>query len=299
MKRMPEPTWEGKVKLSDGYERQVCQFGNGSNVLIGLHGGPGASLQSLLPLGRMADDDLRIVIYDQIEGGGSDRPGRDDLLTVEGFAHEFDDLVTTMDLGKVHVLGHSWGGMLALECALRSPHLVKSLVLCGTLASTKTAIAGYEELIAGASDAGRAAVAAGKVDLNDDSPEAQALLEILATHSRRSRPFEIERSCREFKEIVLPIYEEIGRAYYVMWGDNDFVPTGPLRDWDVSDRLEEISVPALVVCGRYDEVAPLCSQEIAEGIPDAQWLILGQSSHMHFHEAERDIVLAAIRAFVS
>ena len=126
MKRMPEPTWEGKVKLSDGYERQVCQFGNGSNVLIGLHGGPGASLQSLLPLGRMADDDLRIVIYDQIEGGGSDRPGRDDLLTVEGFAHEFDDLVTTMDLGKVHVLGHSWGGMLALECALRSPHLVKS-----------------------------------------------------------------------------------------------------------------------------------------------------------------------------
>lgn len=294
-----EPTWQGMVRLSDGYERFVTKFGDGPEVLIGLHGGPGGSMFSLLPLGRIGDDRFTVVLYDQIEGGKSERPGRDDLLTVEAFVGEFEDLVATMDLGPVHLLGHSWGGMLALECAVRCPGLVRTLLLCNTLAATETAVAGYKQLIATAPPEVRDELEGGSFDLEDDSPAARAMLELSATHAYRTRPFDLERSCREFVELLKPVIAEGGRAYQVMWGENDFSATGTLRDWDVRDRLAEIAAPTLVVCGLHDEVVPACSQEMAEGIPDAQWLILGQSSHLVFHEAERDVLLGAIRAFIS
>lgn len=293
----PAPAWEGMVRLADGHKRFAMRFGDGPEVLLALHGGPGADLRTLLPLAALGDDRLQVVLYDQLGSGRSDVPGSDHVWTVAGFVSEFGEMAERIGGGSVNLLGHSWGGQLGLECALARPDLIRSLVLASTLARTATAIAGYEEILAAVPPALRAELTAMTFDADDDSPAGRALLELYATHIRRSHPFDLERSCREFVAEVVPVIEDTGPAYTAMWGANEFVPTEVLRDWDVSDRLGEISIPTLVVCGAHDMVVPACSREIVAGIAGSQWLVLGQSSHMIFHEAEAQIAMAAMRAF--
>lgn len=291
---------EESIRLSDGYDRFLARSGDGPEVLLCQHGGPGASLRTLLPVRAIGDDRIEVVLYDQLGGGRSSRPDREDLWTVETFVSEFAQLVEALELDSVHLLGQSWGGMLALECALSHPDKIKSLILCDTTASTQAAVDGYAEILAGASAAARAAVAANHpFEPGDESEAGRALLDLYATHGRRCHPFEIERSRREYVEKMMPLFEDVGPAYEAMWGPSEFSPSGNLVGWDVTGRLGEIEVPVLVACGAYDELTPeSCHRPIVDGLADVRWLILGQSSHNVFHEHEADLLLAAIRSFV-
>jgi proline-specific peptidase len=294
-------TSEQLVRLADGYERFVTRSGDGPAVLLCQHGGPGDSLEALLPLRTIAGEGLEVVLYDQLGGGRSDNPGRRELWTVETFVSEFAELTDALDLGGVHLLGQSWGGMLALECALAHPDKVKSLILCDTMASIQAALDGFAAVLARASAEARAAVAAGHAfDPDDGSVWGSALLDLYATHVRRCYPFDLERSRREFIEVIVRPLGEPGPAYEAMWGPSEFSPSGNLVGWDVTERLGEIQVPALVACGAYDELTPeQCHRPLVEGLRDVRWLILGQSSHAIFHEHEADLLLSAIRDFVT
>jgi pimeloyl-ACP methyl ester carboxylesterase len=83
-----------------------------------------------------------------------------------------------------------------------------------------------------------------------------------------------------------------------MWGPHEFLCNGPLLDWDVTERLPEIGVPTLILCGWYDEVTIDCHRTLADGIPDNEFLIFGNSSHCTILEKEADAYLGAIRHFV-
>jgi len=122
-------------------------------------------------------------------------------------------------------------------------------------------------------------------------------LQLYARHLRRSTPFEIERSIEEFNEIVAPLMD-VGPAYFVMWGPHEFLLTGTLADWDVTDRLGEIVAPALILCGWYDEVDVRCHRILADGIADNEFVIFGNSSHVTILEKEGDAYLAVVRDFV-
>jgi pimeloyl-ACP methyl ester carboxylesterase len=84
-----------------------------------------------------------------------------------------------------------------------------------------------------------------------------------------------------------------------MWGPNEFCCTGTLRDWDVTDRLSEIRVPTLILCGLYDEIPVELHRALAERIPDNEFVILGNSSHNPLFEREADIYLAVIEDFLA
>jgi proline-specific peptidase len=291
--------WEGRILLPDGYRRFVKRTGPAQDTLVVLHGGPGANHRIYEPLIGIADERLEVVVYDQLDCGDSDWPEKEETWTIEHYVSEFKALVEALGLTRVHVLGQSWGGILALECALQCPELVESLVLCNTEASIESCQKGFDFLVGSRSPATQRAIRENReVDLSDSSDEGRAMIELAATHSRRCTPFDLERSCREFLEFVVPLVGRIGPAYQAMWGNNEFVCSGSLKGWDVRDRLGEISVPTLVICGAYDEVVPECSGEIVAGIKNSRWLILGQSSHMIFHEAESTLALAAIREFI-
>lgn len=100
-----------------------------------------------------------------------------------------------------------------------------------------------------------------------------------------------------------PLVEKALRAmrkevYETMWGPNEMRPTGTLAGWDVTSRLGEIHVPALVLCGRYDEATPRQAEAIAGALPDAELVVFEESAHLApVEETER--YLATVGAFLA
>lgn len=290
---------EGRLAVDEaGHEIYYRLFGEDDETLVGLHGGPGADHRYLSRLGELASDGLQVLLYDQLGSGKSDVPDDSSLWVVPRFVEELETVRTALGLGPVHLMGQSWGGILALQYALDHPEGVRSLVLSNTGSSVNEIFRGMTQLRLdlGADLFTRMVMREGQGDAESD--EYQAMVnQLYVRHLRRSTPFEIDRSLREFEEIMVPLMD-LGPAYFAMWGPHEFLLTGTLADWDVTARLDEITVPTLILCGWYDEVDLRCHRILAEGIPDNEFVIFGNSSHVTILEKEGDAYLAVIRDFV-
>jgi proline iminopeptidase len=238
----------------------------------------------------LATPSLQVVMWDQLGGGRSDRPDDDSLWNVDRFVTEVEAVRTRLGLGRVHLLGQSWGGMLSLSYALAFPDAVASLTLSGTPVSAPLLLASITEQRLALGPQQHMEMlrheAAGSIA---DDEYLELVVRLHARVTRRSTPYEPARSEAEFRELVLPAFEEMDRVYRVMWGEHSFRPTGNLLSWDVSARLSEIKVPTLVLCGAHDAVTPAMHRLIAEGIPGSRFVIFGQSSHVISHEQEADV----------
>ena len=291
---------EGKLVIDDaGHEIYYRLFGSGEETLVGLHGGPGADHRALTRLSELSGEGVQVLLYDQLGSGKSDRPDDSSLWVVPRFVEELETVRQRLELGRVHLMGQSWGGFLALQYALDHPEGAKSLILSNTAASTAECFRGMTQLRLdlGADLFATMVAHEGAGDL--ESPEYQdAVMQLYARHLRRATPFEIDRSIEEFREIMVPLMDNLGPAYFTMWGPHEFLCTGPLLHWDVTDRLGEIQVPALILCGWFDEVTVDCHRTLAEGIADNEFVIFGNSSHCTILEKEADAYLAVMRDFV-
>jgi proline-specific peptidase len=290
---------EGRVAIdAAGHEVYYEIHGDGPQTLLGLHGGPGLDHRYLERLGSLASGDLRVVLYDQLGGGRSDRPDDPGLWTVERFVEEVDALRRALELGPVHLFGQSWGGWLALQYALDHPDAVRSLILSNTSASIPETWAGMLTLKASLPPDVLVRIARHEAAGDFADPDYLACVnELYARHLRRATPFELDRSLAELQE-VLALFEDIGPAYEVMWGPNEFMCRGTLLDWDVTDRLGEIQVPTLILCGWHDELTVAGHRTMADRIPDNEFVIFGHSSHLTILEKEAESYLAVIRRFV-
>ncbi len=137
---------EGYLDVEDGrvWYRSV---GQGGTPLLCLHGGPGFTHYYLEALEALADR-RQVVFYDQLGCGRSDRPGDQGLWTAERFVRELVQVREALGLGRLHLFGSSWGGMLAMQYTLdRRPEL-ESLILCGSPASMTRWVKDCEELLA-------------------------------------------------------------------------------------------------------------------------------------------------------
>jgi L-proline amide hydrolase len=258
--------------------------------LLALHGGPGSTHHYFAPLERLAEGGRAVVLYDQLGCGRSEKQTEREW-SVGLFLDELDTLRAELGLVRVHLLGTSWGGMLALEHALRRPGSLASLVLSSTLAS----VAEWEEDARRLRDALPPDVrevldrheAAGTYD---DPEYEQAMRAFDARHFHRG---DLDRP-----ELVRMRAERSKEAYQAMCGPNEWTMTGALRGWDVRPRLGELDLPTLVVRGRYD----LCTERIArvlvDGIRGAQYAVMEESSHTPVLE-ETDRYLRLVSDFVS
>jgi L-proline amide hydrolase len=259
--------------------------------LLVLHGGPGAPHDYLESLEVLADE-RQVVLYDQLGCGESDHP--DDVeWTVQHFVDELASVRRILSLDRVHLLGQSWGGMLALEYLLTRPSGIASLTLASSLASielwTTEAMRLRSELPDGLGDLLARLEASGSTSEDAYLDAAMAYYE---RHVCRLVPFP-EPVARAFEKL-----EADPRVYYSMWGASEFQPSGTLVGWDVTDRLGEIDVPTLVTSGRFDESTPAVSGALHEGIAGSRWVVFEESAHMaHVEEAERFAVV--LRGFLS
>ena len=124
-----------------GYHTRAYVLGdlNGGIPLIILHGGPGGCVERYEPLEKLADYGIPLIFYDQLGCGYSKVPKNHKIdWNFQVFLDEFENLVNYFKLKKYNVLGHSWGGMLALEYVTNFEHKgLQKLILFSTLPSTK------------------------------------------------------------------------------------------------------------------------------------------------------------------
>ena len=125
---------------------RICGAGNNIPLVL-LHGGPGAPSYYLNPLEGVSKD-RPVIFYDQLGSGRSDRPADESLWTIDRFVRELDTVRDALGLAQVHLFGHSWGSMLALDYMLTKPDGVKSLILASPVISVRRWAEDAERLLA-------------------------------------------------------------------------------------------------------------------------------------------------------
>lgn len=257
----------------------------GNLPLLCLHGGPGATHDYLEPLGAIETTGRRVIFYDQLGSGNSDHPNDPKLWTMELFVEELGVIRRELGLGHVHLFGHSWGAMLAMEYALTQPQGLASLILANPLADYPQWIvetnrlrtelpSNVQQTLSKHEEAG---------DTNNPDYEEAALV-FYRRHFCRIDPWP---DClnRTFEKL-----EQYPEVYNTMNGPSEFHVTGSLKNWSIVHRLHEIHVPTLLLSGRYDEATPFIVKTIHDRIPDSEWVLFENSSHTpHLEETERYI----------
>lgn len=272
---MTERAEEGHVQVPGGrvWYRAV---GRGGVPLLCLHGGPGFTHHYLEPLEALADR-RRVVFYDQLGCGNSDRPDDPSLWTVDRFVEELAQVREALDLDRLHLFGSSWGGMLAMQYALDRQPSPESLILCGSPASMPRWSRDCAELLAGLPTDVQATIQSHEQHGWTACPEYQAaILPFYRQHVCRLNPWPegLERS-----------FAEAGyQVYNTMNGPSEFTVLGTLKEWDVMERLIEIRSPTLLVGGRFDECRPSHLEEMQRRIPGARLSIIEDASHLCFAE---------------
>jgi L-proline amide hydrolase len=258
---------------------------DGPLPLITLHGGPGASHDYLLSMTDLASDGRAVVHYDQLGNGRSTHlPERGaEFWTVELFVRELTNLVAALGIGDHHILGQSWGGFLAQEYALTSPAGLRAMVLADTAASFPDFVRECNLLRAELPPEVEATLQRHEAAGTTDDPAYAAACDV----------FYRRHVCRlaEWPAEVVEAFGWIERdptVYHTMNGPSEFHVIGSIRDWQSTDRLDQITVPTLLVSGKYDEAAPALQRTLLEGIAGSHWEQFEESSHMpHVEERER------------
>jgi proline-specific peptidase len=257
----------------------------GKLPLLCLHGGPGAGHDYLESLAAMARRGRRVIFYDQLGCGNSDQPNDPSLWNVPLFVEEVAVARDALGLDRLHLLGHSWGGMLAMEYALTQPAGMASLIVASSPASMIQWVAEANRLRDNLPAEVQAALQRHEAAGTADSSEYEAaMMEFYRRHVIRLDPMP-EEVARTFAKLA-----RNPQVYHTMNGPSEFHIVGNLKNWDIVDRLPQIATPTLVTSGRYDEATPLIAGTVHRGIRGSEWVIFESSSHMaHIEEADRYI----------
>jgi proline-specific peptidase len=276
------------------YRTVAADIEDGRLPLLCLHGGPGANWLHLVPYEALADE-RRVVFYDQLGAGNSPltEPHDPAMWTPELYVEEVDAVREALGLERVHILGHSWGGMLAMQYAIGQPEGLASLVVESSPANVPAWIAEVQRLRSDLPPEVEATLRRHEEAGTTDDPEyEEAVMVFYRRHLCRTDPWP------DWLVRCFEILEANPEVYHSMNGPSEFHVIGTIKDWDISGRLKEIRVPTLILSGRYDEVTPATVEIVERSIPGSEWVLLEESSHMAQAE-EPEKTLATIRDFLA
>jgi proline iminopeptidase len=275
----------------DGYEVIAYSFGSGEEVLFCLNGGPGLPSDYLRDShSRLADFGYRVVIHDQLGTGASDRPDDPFLWTIDRYAKEVETVRAALGLGRVHLLGQSWGTALGTEYVLIHPDRVKTFTIANGTIDTPLHISELHRLRGALGPETVQMMLRHEADGTTEHPEYAAAITIL----------NYRHLCR-LQEWPAPLQRSLAglnrQVYATLWGLNEFTCTGTRRFWNRLGDLHRVQQPCLVLVGLHDESTPAVAASIAGKLPRASVKVLPNSSHMPFFE-EPQLYFAELRRFL-
>lgn len=265
------PAGEMVLPVPDG---DIWYKASGTGIatpVILVHGGPGFSsyyLKSLEALGN----DRPVIRYDQLGGGKSSKITDTALFNIAHFVRELDSLRAALGYNKVHIVGHSWGTILAYEYYRAHPEHVASL----TFGSAVFDVPAYERraksLVVTLSDSAQKAIKVGEAAKKYDTPAYQHAIEEFYGKYVYRHPV-----AADLDSLFKTVNEGI---YNYMQGPSEFTITGTLKKYDVTKGLSAIKVPTLYTVGEFDEVGPDLVRGFAKATPGAKFALIPGSAHI-------------------
>lgn len=269
---------------------RIAGSGAAGTPLLLLHGGPGAGHDGFEPLDALAGE-RPVVFYDQLGCGKSDIPDDASLWRVGRFVEEVAAVRKALGCERMHLLGSSWGGWLAIEYAVANGEGLASLVLSSTSASSRQFLEGARRMLSELPGGTGETIERLEAESKTESPEyLQACMAFYKEHLCRLDPWP-EPMLRSGANVAA------SATYGSMWGPSEFTCTGVLKQWDRKADLGRISAPTLVTRGGYDEMSQDCANTLVAGIRNAELHVFENSAHMAQLE-ETDAYLAVVRDFL-
>lgn len=279
-----------------GFKTHCYVYGDLSKGIpvIVLHGGPGGVVEKYEPLTKLASKETPLILYDQLGSGYSKVPkGHLELWNYSTFIEELENVISFFKLKRFIMLGHSWGGMLALEWVCNYKHDgLEKLILFSTLPSTKIWNDEHIKLIKDFPENERIALIneyEGKPFNKDDAKSG--IKRFYSAHVSRKKDRKYQFIRKRFIKTNKEIYE-------YMWGKSELFGTGTLKDWSVENKLNKIDVPTLIISGKYDESTMHINNVMEKAIKKSKSVVLEHSHHAGYVE-EPEETLNALKDFIS
>ncbi|HEX2059385.1 MAG TPA: proline iminopeptidase-family hydrolase [Thermoanaerobaculia bacterium] len=249
-----------------------------------LHGGPGMTheymevFDSFFPAAG-----IEYYLYDQLGSFASDQPDDPDLWETARFVEEVEQVRQALGLDRdnFYVLGHSWGGILAMEYALKYGAHMKGLVISNMMASIPQYNEYAKNVLMPAMD--QAALAEiRQLEATGDTANPR-YMELLVPHHYEHHFLRMPGD--QWPEPVLRTMEHVNPAIYVtMQGPSELGASGKLEKWDRTADLGRIQVPTLVIGAQHDTMDPAHMEWMARAMPRARHLHLPNGSHMSMYD---------------
>jgi proline iminopeptidase len=262
-----------------------------------LHGGPGATHEYFEAFDSyFPGAGIEYYYYDQLGSAYSDQPDDPDLWEIPRFVDEVEQVRRALGLGRddLVLLGHSWGGILAIEYALAHQEHLKGLVISNMMSSIPQYNRYAHEVLMPAMD-------------------QTALREIRDLEARRAfddpryeellmEHFYVDHVLRQpapaWPDPVLRSFGKLNKAIYVpMQGPSEMGASGKLENWDRGADLSRISVPTLVIGAGHDTMDPAHMEWMATQIPRSRYLLCPQGSHMAMYD-DQEVYFAGLIRFL-
>ena len=254
------------------------KFGNNPKIkVLLLHGGPGGtheffeSFESFFP-----KEGIEFYEYDQLGSYFSDKPTDSSLWTTERFVEEVEQVRKALGLNKdnFYLLGHSWGGILATEYALKYQANIKGLIISNMMASCPAYGKYADDVLAKQMDK-KVLDTIRAIEAKGDFSNPK-YMELLTTN------FYNEHLCRlkQWPEALNRAFPHINSQIYVMMqGPSEFGVSGRLENWDRSKDLPQLKIPTLTIGGKYDTMDPEYMKWMATQVQQGDSLICPNGSH--------------------
>ncbi len=273
IKMIPVSTPVGSFKV------WTKRFGNNPRIkILLLHGGPAMTheymecFESFFP-----EQGFEFYEYDQLGSYYSDQPKDSSLWTTERFVEEVEQVRTALRMNKdnFYLLGNSWGGILAMQYALKYQENLKGLLVCNMMASCPE----YGKY-------------ANDVLAKQLKPEVLTEIKAIEAKGDFANPRYMELLIPNFYKEHLCRLEEWpdgfnrsmkhanGEIYTMMQGPSEFGIAGRLANWDVKNRLKEIKVPTLMVGAKHDTMDPKAMEEQSKLVQKGRYLYCPNGSHL-------------------
>ena len=279
------------VLETNGARLAVRQVGAGHPIVV-LHGGPDFDYGYLLPeIDRLAGLG-QLLLYAQRGRGRSYAGEGPDDVSIESEMADLDAVRALSGSEAVAIIGHSWGGVLAMEYAVRYPERVSHLVLVGSApASHADALSLRSHLRSLRTPDQQDRMQELRADGAYLAGDVDAEAELYRIHFARALrdPADVDRVVRRLRRTFTPEAIVAARAIE----DGLYAQTWDVASYDLLPRLRTLRLPTLVVRGDHDFVPTAISAHIAEAVPDARLVVIAECGHFVFME-QPDAILAEI-----